>query len=155
MNSIMTWINSFNISWILWVLGFIVAVYIALVVFSILTKGWSSLATIWFYTKKFGLFFVILIGLYFALRALQKKGGEKASIDSNLAKVQNLENKTQVDSQREAVLVAKKKQVEQDIVDLTKKYQEKVDALNAKPPDKPTDPPGHAGQSYEDLKKNW
>jgi amino acid permease len=151
----MNFLNAIDYKLILYVLGSAVALYLTFVFISIILKGWGSLTSIWFWTKKIGWIFVILIGLFFALRALRKKTEAKNVIDTNLSNLQKIEDKTQADKQREAELIVQKKEVEQSIVVLAKKYQDKVDSLNKRPDDKPTDPPGHAGQSYEDLKNSW
>jgi len=134
-----------------WVVG-VIAAYLLFVAVMGIFKGWDSVKRIWFWTKKLFWVLFVIAGLIFVAKALRGKNKEKEAIDQKIAKVNAIEQKTEADLRELKKLEEKKKDKEKEIVDIAKKFQDKVDIIKSTPD---TPKPGAAGRSSDDLTNTW
>jgi septal ring factor EnvC (AmiA/AmiB activator) len=111
-----------------------------------------TLKKIWWYISRIGALILVIAGLIFTVWSIKSRSDRKKEIDNKLRDVQAIENKTAEDLQEIERLKKEKENIENEILDITKKYKEKVDNLKKKP-DEST--PGDAGRSSDDLNKVW
>lgn len=137
---------------ILYWVGGVVAAYLLFAAIMGIFKGRGSVTRIWFWTKKLFWVLFVIAGLIFIAKALRGKTKEKEAIEKKIAEVNAIENKTAVDLQQLKKLEEEKKDKEKEIVNITKKYQNKVDAIKSKPD---TPKPGDAGRSSDNLTNSW
>ena len=118
----------------------LVVIYLILIAVIGFWKGWDVVKRVWYWTKKIGWLFPIIVGLVIAAVASGKKNKQIATIDNKIAEAQAKENKTAEDLRKIEKLQEDRKRAEQDIVDITDKYKKKIDEhKNAEPK------PGDAG----------
>lgn len=137
---------------ILYILGAIVIGYFALVILVGIFKGWTAVTRIWFYTKKSGWLFLVLIGFFIVAYSLSRKNKDKQKIQDRLAELTAIENKTTADVKEAERLQEQAKEVEQSIADTSAKFKQKVDELKKKP-DAPK--PGDAANSSDAMNDVW
>ena len=114
---------------ILYWVGGVIAVYLLFVAAVGIFKGWSSVVKIFFWTKKLFWVLFVIAGLIFVAKALRSKTKEKETIVKKIEKVNAIEQKTEADLRELKNLEKEKKDKEQEIVDITKKFQDKVDVI--------------------------
>ena len=141
-----------DFKFLLYLVSGVVAAYLCLLIVVGFVRGWEAVKKIWFWTKKIWWVLLAIVGLYFVSRSLRKSGEKKRNIEQKIEEVEALENKTEDDKREIARLESEKKKVEQEIVDISKKYSDKVEELKKKP-DQPK--PGDAGRSSDNMSDTW
>jgi len=141
-----------DFKFLLYLVGGLVAAYLCFAVVIGLVKGWASVGKIWFWTKKIWWILVLLVVLYFIVRTLRKANKKKHDIETRIKEVEAIESKTEEDKRELAGLENERKKVEEEIVELTKKYSDKVNEIKEKP-DQPK--LGDAAKSSDDLTDVW
>ena len=137
---------------ILYWVGGVVAAYLLFAAIMGIFKGWSSVTRIWFWTKKLFWILFVIAGLIFVAKALRGKTKEKEAIEKKIEKVNAIEQKTEADLRELKKLEEEKKDKEKEIVDISKKFQAKVDTIKSTPD---TPKPGDAGKSSDSLTNSW
>lgn len=110
----------------------------------------AILKKIWFYTKKLFWLLFVVAALIFIAKSMRDKNQKKSNINEKLAELKAIENKTEADKRAIEKLEQEAAGVEDEIVDITKKYENKLKKLHEKPPKD-----GDASRSYDDMKNNW
>lgn len=126
-------ITSLNWHGILTIIGVIAGVYVAVAIILGLTKGWGSVKTMWFYTKKLWYVLAALVALIIIAYGMKGRNQRKNELDDRIGEITNIENKTEEHKKELKRLEDEKKEVENEIIDITKKYKEKVEKLKQKP----------------------
>jgi len=112
-----------------------------------------ALEKIWFYTKKLFWLLFLVAGLIFVAKALRGKDKRKVEIEQKIQEVEKIEIKTAEDQKKLEALQKEKKQVEQELVDIAKEYQKKLEKIKEKPPESPK--PGDAAASSDAMNNVW
>jgi hypothetical protein len=139
---------------------YVVAAYIVLCGIVGFVKGWGAVLTILHWTGKLWWLFVVIIGLILVASTMKGKKKQKEEISAKIDELNHIDNKTAEDNRKLAELQNQRKEIEKEIVNTAKKYEEKVNKLKDKPKPDVNDPskdppPGDAAGSSDALNKTW
>lgn len=139
-------------STVLYWVGGVIAAYLLFVAAMGIFKGWDSVTRIWFWTKKLFWVLFVIAGLIFIAKALRSKTKEKEAVVKKIEKIKVIEQKTEADLLELKKLEKEKEGKEQEIVEITKRFNAKVDIIKSTPD---TPKPGAAAKSSDDLTNSW
>lgn len=152
METAMETVRNIDLNMVLYVFGGLIGLYVIIMIIAGLKGGLTSMKKIWFWTKKIGWLVLIVVGFILVMMANSRKGSKKKQIDADIAELERIEKKTNEDQRKLEEKKKERDKVESDIIETTRKYQEKLDKLKEKP-DAPK--PGDAGRSNDDMNNTW
>ena len=130
----------------------IVGLYVLIMIGAAIKGGIPAIVRVWFWTKKLWWLALVVIGFILILYANSRRGKKKDTIEVDIQELKRIDNKTNEDRRKLETLENKKAEVETQIIETTKKYQEKLEKLKERP-DEPK--PGDAAASSDSMNDVW